>query len=60
MKKTFIAFALLLVFKIINAQDIAELNRRNGFKDIKLGSSIDSIKGAALKKEFKEKNEFEA
>jgi len=60
MKKTFIAFALLLVFKIINAQDIAELNRRNGFKDIKLGSSIDSIKGATLKREFKEKNEFEA
>jgi hypothetical protein len=42
------------------AQDIAELARRNGFKDIKLGMSIDSIKGTEFKKEIKEKNEFPA
>jgi hypothetical protein len=60
MKKISVLSALFLVFVSGYAQDTSELNRRNGFKDIKLGSSIDSIKGATLKKEFKEKNEFEA
>ena len=40
------------------AQDIAELDRRNGFKDLKLGTPIDSVKGASFKKDIKEKNEF--
>lgn len=40
--------------------DTTELARRNGFKDIKLGSHIDSVKGATFKKEIKEKNEFPA
>jgi hypothetical protein len=42
------------------AQDKAELARRNGFKEIKLGTPIDSVKGASYKKEIKEKNEFPA
>jgi hypothetical protein len=42
------------------AQDKSELNRRNGFKSIKLASPIDSVKGAVLKKEFMEKDEFPA
>lgn len=33
-----------------------ELDRRNGFKDIKLASSIDSVKGATFKKDFKHNN----
>ena len=41
-------------------QDSAELERRNGFKNIKLGQHIDSVKGTDLKKEFLEKNEFPA
>ena len=41
-------------------QNLAELDRRNGFKDLKLGSHIDSVKGSTFKKEFKEKNEFPA
>lgn len=41
-------------------QDRTELDRRNGFKDIKLGMAIDSVKGAKLKKEFQERNEFPA
>ncbi len=49
-------FALNIAF----AQDTTELEKRNGFKDIKLGISIDSIKGAKLRKEFKEKGEFPA
>ena len=39
-------------------QDTAELERRNGFKNIKLGTLIDSLKGAEFKKDIKEKNEF--
>jgi hypothetical protein len=41
-------------------QDSAELEKRNGFKNIKLGQHIDSVKGRELKKEFQEKNEFPA
>ena len=41
-------------------QDLAELDRRNGFKDIKLGYPIDSVKGYKLQKEFKEKDEYPA
>jgi hypothetical protein len=50
----------LLAAQFSFAQDIAELERRNGFKDIKLGMPIDSVKGAEFKKEVKEKNEFPA
>jgi hypothetical protein len=42
------------------SQDISELDNRNGFKDIKLGSTIDSVTGYKLQKEFKEKNEYPA
>ncbi len=41
-------------------QDLSELDKRNGFKDIKLGSPIDSVKGFKLKKEFKERDGFPA
>jgi hypothetical protein len=41
-------------------QDISELEKRHGFKDIRLVSHIDSVKGTKLKKEFKEKDEFPA
>ena len=30
---------------VASGQDIAELERRNGFKDLKLGLTIDSVKG---------------
>ncbi len=56
---------LLLPVFVVSAlagygQDLAELDRRNGFKDLKLGVHIDSVKGAEFKKETKEKNEFPA
>ncbi len=54
---------ILLFVLIVNgalAQDLTELDKRNGFKDIKLGISVDSIRGAKLKKEFKERDEFPA
>jgi hypothetical protein len=58
-----VRFPLLLIILItgfaVTGQDIAELERRNGFKDLKLGMAIDSVKGEKkFKKEFKEQNEF--
>lgn len=44
----------------VQAQDLAELDRRNGFKNLKLGTAIDSVKGATFKRDVKEKNEFPA
>lgn len=42
-----------------SGQDIAELERRNGFKDLKLGLTIDSVKGEKkFKKELKEQEQF--
>jgi hypothetical protein len=50
----------ILASFICSAQKIAELEKRNGFKDLKLGMPIDSVKGSKLRKEFKEKEEFDA
>jgi hypothetical protein len=52
--------AVMLLSCATSAQDLAELDRRNGFKDLKLGILIDSVKGATFKKDVKEKNEFPA
>jgi len=60
MIKNFALFAFLLVAAQMNAQDVNELARRNGFKDIKLGSLVDSVKGAQFEKDFVELKEFEA
>ncbi len=59
---TRVSLLLCLLFNsfFLFAQDTAELARRNGFKSIKLGQPIDSIKGTEFKKDIKEKNEFEA
>jgi hypothetical protein len=56
-------YTLLLVTLVtgfaVSAQDIAELERRNGFKDLKLGLPIDSVKGEKkFRKEFLEQDEF--
>jgi len=53
-KKTTITAFSLLICLVTYAQE-TELDRRNGFKDIKLAAPIDSVKGAKLKKDFKEK-----
>jgi hypothetical protein len=57
-------FLLLIISLYVHAasaqQNPTELERRNGFKDIKLGMLIDSLKGTKLKKEFKELGEFPA
>jgi hypothetical protein len=51
---TFSVLTFLLACTMSLAQE-TELDKRNGFKDIKLASNIDSLKGAAFKKDFKEK-----
>lgn len=60
MSKYLLYFFLLHISISLFGQDIAELEKRNGFKDIKLGSIADSVKGVKFKKEFKEKDDFPA
>ena len=53
---------ILLFLSILNygfAQE-AEIDKRNGFKDIKMASHIDSVKGAVFKKDIKEKGHHPA
>ena len=59
MLKYTLLFVIISQTLVVTAQDIAELERRNGFKDLKLGIPIDSVKGEIkLKKELKEQGEF--
>lgn len=58
--RNFLLSTLILTAFVSQAQDLAELDRRKGFKDIKLGAPVDSIKGAVFRKDIKEKNEFPA
>lgn len=59
--KAMIFAACLLAALTANSQDTSELEKRNGFKDLKLGMHIDSVKGEKkLKKEFRENDEFPA
>lgn len=60
MTKVVSLFLFVLIANFSFGQDIEELERRNGFKDLKLGSKIDTIKGAEFKKDVKEKGEFPA
>jgi hypothetical protein len=58
-------FTLLLLLTTsaltVKGQDIAELERRNGFKDLKLGIHLDSVKGEVrLRKELLQQDEFPA
>ena len=61
MRKFTLLLFLVMASAAVFSQNIAELERRNGFKDLKLGIPFDSVKGEKkLKKEFKEKDEFPA
>jgi hypothetical protein len=53
MKKLFFTILTFLICLTALAQE-TELDKRNGFKDIKMASPIDFVKGAKLKKDFKE------
>jgi hypothetical protein len=48
----FITLLLTASVHSLVAQSIAELDSRNGFKDIRLGTRADSVRGAKLRKEF--------
>lgn len=50
----------MIISASLLAQNTAELERRNGFKEIKLGSSIDSVKAAVFKKDIMEQKLFPA
>jgi hypothetical protein len=60
MKNLLSTLCFLFVVVAVQAQDINELSKRNGFKDIKLGTPVDSVKGAVFKKDFIELKEFDA
>jgi hypothetical protein len=51
---------LTFIFSSICLFCQSELAKRNGFKDIKLGSRVDSVKGAVLLRDFIENKEFQA
>src|SRR5689334_9000554 len=53
MKASISILSYLLILNYAVAQE-TEIDRRNGFKDIKMASNIDSVKGAVFKKEIKE------
>ena len=59
MRLVLLALTFLVTTNCIG-QVNSELEKRNGFKDIKLGSHVDSIKGALPGKEFIERKEFPA
>lgn len=60
MPRCLLLYILVLFTLHAKAQIISELERRNGFKDIKLGMRIDSLKGNKYKKDVKVNEEFEA
>lgn len=47
---------LLISTNLVIAQNSAELDKRNGFKDIKLGSIVDSVKGLVYKRDITTKD----
>lgn len=60
-------FAAIISFFILfsiesngQSQGIQELEKRNGFKDLKLGMVVDSVKGVKFKKDFKEGDQYPA
>ncbi len=58
MRLRFIITILVFGFTLQSGigQELTELDKKNGFKDIYLAYPVDSIKGTKLKKEFKEKH----
>jgi hypothetical protein len=55
MKSLLISIGFTLIVFLTFAQE-TELDKRNGFKGIKLTMHIDSVKGVKFKKDFKEKH----
>jgi hypothetical protein len=60
MHKYFFSVWFTVMVGVLSAQDLSELERRYGFKDIRLETIPDSVKGVKLLREFKEKEEYPA
>ena len=60
MIKGFLTYFLFSFVALATAQDVLELEKRHGFKNIKLESTIDTVSGFKFKKDIKEKDEFDA
>lgn len=50
----------LISLPLLAQDDLTELDKRNGFKNIKMTMRIDSVPGAVFKKDIKEKGHFPA
>ncbi|MBX2966381.1 MAG: hypothetical protein KF845_09565 [Cyclobacteriaceae bacterium] len=53
-------FSCLLSTTVFAQHDLTELDKRNGFKNIKMEMHIDSVAGAVFKKDIKEKGQYPA
>lgn len=61
MARITIALLLMIFAQVCFGQETeSELEKRNGFKSLKLGMPVDSVKGTKFKKDFKERDEFDA
>lgn len=60
LRRITVFLTFLLLMTKLSAQKSEELEKRNGFKDLKLCMVIDSVRGYHFKKEFKEQDEFMA
>ncbi|HAC24430.1 MAG TPA: hypothetical protein DCE81_05900, partial [Cytophagales bacterium] len=50
----------MLITTLACGQSVEELNKRRGFKNIRLDFTTDSIKGLIFEKDIQERNEFSA
>jgi hypothetical protein len=60
MHKCILTLVICIVTNLAFAQDLEELEKRHGFKGIKLEAPIDTVIGYKFKKDFKENDEFDA
>lgn len=58
--KHFTSLLACIMIVISGFSQETELDKRGGFKTIKLASPIDSVNGAVFKKDFKEKGHYDA
>jgi hypothetical protein len=55
-----LCLAVGVMLSILTWAQESELEKKHGFKDLRLESEVDSIEGVKAKREFKEKDEFPA
>jgi hypothetical protein len=60
MIRSIILVAVVSFLTLPSVAQNTELEKRKGFKDIKIEMPVDSVKGVKFKKDFKERDEFPA